>query len=133
MQLAMSPLLSKLSKESFTLEIIVEWAVTLRVQHQTMLNSYLRCLPTTEASTSITGDYLHCLMAFHRVEDSECILFSVPVHIRTSTGISETLIMMLANNVNTQLLMSKKACKNSPLWLDMKWVFFVDGIFSREN
>ncbi|OQE65453.1 hypothetical protein PENNAL_c0208G09362 [Penicillium nalgiovense] len=41
-------------------------------------------------------------------------------------------IVILTDNINTQLLMAKKACKNSTRWLDMKWFFVKDAIFQNK-
>lgn len=38
-------------------------------------------------------------------------------------------IVILTDNINTQLLMAKRSCKNSTRWLDMKWFFIKDAIF----
>ncbi|KAJ9481045.1 hypothetical protein VN97_g12463 [Penicillium thymicola] len=41
-------------------------------------------------------------------------------------------IVVLTDNINTQLLMGKKSCKNSTRWLDMKWFFVKDAIFQKK-
>ncbi|KUM55394.1 hypothetical protein ACN42_g11892 [Penicillium freii] len=41
-------------------------------------------------------------------------------------------IVILTDNINTQLLMAKKSCKNSTRWLDIKWFFVKDAIFRNK-
>lgn len=38
-------------------------------------------------------------------------------------------IVILTDDINTQLLMGKRSCKNSTRWLDMRWFFIKDAIF----
>lgn len=41
-------------------------------------------------------------------------------------------IVILTDNINTQLLMGKRSCKNSTRWLDMRWFFVKDAIFREK-
>ncbi|KUM55543.1 hypothetical protein ACN42_g11716 [Penicillium freii] len=41
-------------------------------------------------------------------------------------------IVILTDNINTQLLIAKKSCKNSTRWLDIKWFFVKDAIFRNK-
>jgi hypothetical protein len=41
-------------------------------------------------------------------------------------------IVILTDNINTQLLIGKRSCKNSTRWLDIRWFFVKDAIFREK-